>query len=82
VVELNKKLAARELKDIDVRDKDISDESVGRPWKKKNSKPYTLSTSEEKFILHIHSCISMHLGFVIHSMMMNGVIVFSQVDGV
>ncbi len=70
-VGLNKKLAAGELKDfsvicedqeIDVRDDD-SDESVGQPRKKRSRKPYKLSTSEEKFILHLHSCISMHLRF-------------------
>ena len=51
-----------EDRDIDVRD-DNSDESIGRPPKKKSRKCYILSTSEEKFISHLHCCLSMHLGF-------------------
>jgi hypothetical protein len=38
-----------------------SDESVGRPRNK--NKPQILSTSQDKFILNLKSCLSMHLGF-------------------
>ena len=38
-----------------------SDESVGRPHKKQVLK--VLSTLEQKFILNLNGCLSMHLGF-------------------
>ena len=68
---LREKLAAGELRDLYVnsKDKDIdcrdneSDKSVGRPWNKKCRKPYKLSSSEEKMILNLPSCLLVHLSF-------------------
>jgi len=61
--EIKKRLAGGELNHLFDRNNDSdSDESVGRPRKKK-TKMLRMSASEEKFISFLHSCISMHLGF-------------------
>ena len=86
MVGLNKKLAAGELKDlsvmcedqvIDVRD-DVSDESVGWPWKKKAGDltycQHQRKSSPCTFIV-VYRCIS---GVMLCSMMTNDVIVLSQ----
>jgi hypothetical protein len=60
--EMIKRLADGDFKDIyDSRNYEDSNESDGRPHKKR--KPKMLSTSEEKFILNLNSCLLMHLGF-------------------
>jgi hypothetical protein len=59
---MNSRLADRDFKDIyhATIDED-SDESVSGPCHK--NKPKIHSTTQEKFILNLNSCLSMHLGF-------------------
>ena len=75
---MNRRLASGDFRDTYQATKDEdSDESVGRPREKNH--PKNLSKTQEKFILNLHSCLSMHLGAsMLHAMMMNGVIVLSQ----
>ena len=85
IVERQKeKLAAGVLRDLyvegndqDIDNRDESDETVGRPWKIKSRKSYTLSISEENFISNLTSCISVHLVFHAMGNDMNGVIFLS-----
>ena len=60
--EMKIRLAHGDLKvALDPRLDEDSDESVGRPDKKRV--PKVLSTLEQKFILNLNSCLPMHLGF-------------------
>ena len=62
VKEMNRRLASGDFRDTYQATKDEdSDESVGRPRHK--NQPKILSKTQEKFILNLHSCLSMHLGF-------------------
>ena len=62
VNEMNRRLASGDFRDTYQATKDEdSDESVGRPRHK--NQPKILSKTQEKFILNLHSCLSMHLGF-------------------
>jgi hypothetical protein len=62
VNEMNRRLASGDFRDTyEATEDEDSDESVGRPRHK--NQPKILSKTQEKFILNLHSCLSMHLGF-------------------
>ena len=62
VNEMNRRLASGDFRDTyQATEDEDSDESVGRPRHIKQ--PKILSKTQEKFILNLHSCLSMHLGF-------------------